>query len=821
MADGVVTDWGETSERFDDLKVSVGDKDLSQVNEAQTRYDVIDRMLREVLAWTYGSVAVEEYSPGDSKAGFIDYSLRSGDTTIIVEAKKAGAAFPTPTNKSKLKLDGSVLGDGEIAKAIEQAKEYAQRKGAQVVVVTNGLCWCFFNADTSTSDGYASLLFPFDKHGHAEELFNILGAENVAAGSLSRVTNELPTPEERLLTAFHVADDRVDRNNIADQIAPALDGALYSESILQDSEVLRRCFVTTEARTKFDAMLGMHLADPKPRSVTPAQRINRQKQRDHLQTIIEKSAPSHAPPVTLIIGPVGAGKSTYLKHFELVAGRETLSQRKAHWIYIDMEAMGKAGDPRKFIYERLKDYLGTQVRQIDYESVVEPAYENEIQALKRGPLAILANDQIELNRLIAKKIYDDYEATEPYVDKVLAFLAKRHLAVIVVDNIDLYEDENLETAVFAEGLALSKRVHCHVIMSVRDTTFVRHKTNSAFDAYELRKLWLDPPPLKAVISARLTYAKKILHKVPASIELANNMRLQIPDLSVFFDIVQQSILRGQAGDYVEAIADLNIRKGITMVRSFLTSGHIEADRALQQYLQGETQYYFPFHEVFKGTTLGQWQHFREGRAEGVNIFDAHLGARRLRMLRAFALQFLLHRAKDEKSMEVSVEECCDLLCRIGASPRQVEECLDFLHRNRLLRTTDSAILSSSSTVAASRSGGYYARILSKKFVYVEECMYDTAIDSTAWNRISDLTSQILLEKNQLTRMHLRKTRIMLFLQAMDDIENEISSELPLFKNLQTITSTRTAVLDDVDDAIRKLKGRARRNYGSSSLRRST
>lgn len=812
MADSRVMDWGEISERFDDLKAFVGDRDLSQINEAQTRYDVIDRMLREVLGWTHGSIIVEEYSSNDGKSGFVDYCLRSGDTTIIVEAKRAGAAFPTPTRKAKLKLDGSVLGEGEIAKAITQAKEYAQRKEAQVVVVTNGLCWCLLNSENSTSGDYASLLFPFEKHGQAEELFNILGAENVAVGSLTRITNGLPAAEDRLLTAFHVADDRVDRNNIADQIAPALDGALYSESLLQDGEVLRRCFVTTEARTKFDAMLGMHLADPKPRSVAPAQRINRQKQRDHLQTIIEKSTPSYAPPVTLIIGPVGAGKSTYLKHFELVAGSETLSEKKAHWIYIDMEAMGKAGNPREFIYKELKDYLGERIPNapVDYKSIVEPAYESEIAAITRGPLGILANDQSELNRLIATKIYSDYEATEPYVDKILTFLAKKHLAVIVVDNIDLYEDEELETAVFAEGLALSKRVHCHVIVSLRDTTFVRHKTNSAFDAYELRKLWLDPPPLKAVISARLTYAKKILHRVPASIELANNMRLQIPDLSVFFDIVQQSILRGQAGDYVEAIADLDIRKGITLVRNFLTSGHIEADRALRQYLQGETQYYFPFHEVFKGTTLGQWQHFREGRAEGVNIFDAHLGARRLRMLRALVLQFLLYRAKDEKSMEVRVEECCDLICQIGATPRQVEECLDFLHRNRLLRTTDSAILSSRSTVAASKSGGYYARILSKRFVYVEECMYDTAIDSTAWNQIHDLTAQILSEKNQLNRMALRKARIELFLQVMEEIENEISNDIPLFKSFQTISSVRAAILDDVDEAMRKIQSRVRR-----------
>src|SRR5689334_18837657 len=83
MDQDVRVDWGEASELFDELRSFVGARDLTSSNEAQTRFDVIDRMLREVLGWKHGQIAVEEHA---SATGFVDYILRSGDSTIVVEA---------------------------------------------------------------------------------------------------------------------------------------------------------------------------------------------------------------------------------------------------------------------------------------------------------------------------------------------------------------------------------------------------------------------------------------------------------------------------------------------------------------------------------------------------------------------------------------------------------------------------------------------------------------------------------------------------------------------------------------------------------------
>src|SRR6185436_2369588 len=121
----------------------------------------------------------------------------------------------------------------------------------------------------------ATVLFPFNNTGDAEQLFLMLSLSSVQAGSLQRVTNAPMRSENRLLSLLNDADGRVDRNNIADHIIPALNTAMYSEGLLSNAESLKRCFVATEARSKFSSQLGMYLADPKPTLVQPARRIRK------------------------------------------------------------------------------------------------------------------------------------------------------------------------------------------------------------------------------------------------------------------------------------------------------------------------------------------------------------------------------------------------------------------------------------------------------------------------------------------------------------------------------------------------------------------
>lgn len=483
-----------------------------------------------------------------------------------------------------------------------------------------------------------------------------------------------------------------------------------------------------------------------------------------------------------------------------------MAAESVHWIYIDFEKMGRGGNPREFLYKALREYLlGTHAGgPTDYRSVVEPAYKEEIAGLARGPYALIAAKTEQFNAVIADHIGKEFQQVEAYVDKVFRYITKNNMCVVVLDNIDLYEDDQLETTVFSEGLALSKRIQINVIVCIRDKTYVRHRNSSAFDAFELRKLWLDPPPFQAVLSKRLSLSKKLLEHKEADIELSSGARLKVPDLSIFFDIVQKSVLTGESGNFIDASADENIRKGLNLVTNLLTSGHIQADKAVGNYLKGDYGYQFPFHEVFKGTMLGQWKYFKEERAECINLFDSRLGSKTLRLLRLFILRFLMLNAHDENEAEVPAIECIDLFTRAGASEVQTLQCLDYLDKNGLIRNIAAEDIQRNSSVAITRRGAYLSKVMTKRFVYVEECMFDTAIeDGKTWQRLQNLTIEIERQQGSPAQLVSRKLRIEDFLGYLEALEAKFLQLLGNSDDLASVGLIRRSVIRDVGIAISK------------------
>lgn len=799
MENQAYKDWGEVSDSFDRIKAQALNKDLNNESEAQTRFDIIDRVIKEVLQWQPGQISVEETSKGEGTTKYVDYILKNGDYKIIIEAKKVGASFPTPSKRKKLKLTGSILSEGEIGAAINQAEEYAKTKNGNIVMVTNGECWCFYPIDSSIDRDliYAYLLFPFNDIKDAEELFNFFAIPSVEQDSLGKLSYENPYAViNSFINSAKDADARIGRNNIADHISPALDFAFHGESLIGEEEKLKYCFVNTDARTKYDNTLQIFLADKKPLLASPAKRIKKDRDTDELQLSLNRNNNVHTSvPVTLLIGGVGSGKSTYLSHFELVQAKDLLAEKKCFWVYIDFEKMG-TGNPRQFIYETLKNFTLNEHPHLntDFKGLIEPAYEEEIKKLARGPFGLASRNKEKFEEKVQEIIEADYVKVEPYVDKLITHIAKSHLCVIVLDNIDLYEDSHLEIEVFSEGVALTKKLNCNVIVSLRDTTYVKHKNESIFNAHELKRLWIDPPPFREVLSKRLKFASQALKGKKATIPY-NGMSLTVEDLSVFFDIAHTTLLSEKSARLIESLADGNIRKGITLVSNFLTSAHIQADRSLYNYLNKQVVKGLPFHEVFKGSILGQYKYYKEERAEAINILNSGFNSKSLQLLRVYVLKCLFFRAKDKNTIETSLKKVAEIFAGLGASENHILKILVDLYANKLVRTIDAKEITTDSVVVITLAGGYYYKFLLRQFEYLETVLYDTPIFiETYWEQLYALKEEISHESNIVEKVKKRKDRILVFLDYLKAIENE---------NIKKTTLSLYSICEEIEPTLQR------------------
>ena len=113
---------------------------LNDFNEATARFQIIDRVLTEVLFWDRKGVSVEKHHRGD----FTDYEC-GAPVKLLVEAKRESIGFTLPTtiDKSILRVETLIEKNKDFADAIDQAVGYCQKRGIPYAAVTNGRQWVF------------------------------------------------------------------------------------------------------------------------------------------------------------------------------------------------------------------------------------------------------------------------------------------------------------------------------------------------------------------------------------------------------------------------------------------------------------------------------------------------------------------------------------------------------------------------------------------------------------------------------------------------------------------------------------------------------
>lgn len=547
---------------------------LGDANEAETRFKVIDSLLMDVLGWHKDDIAVEPACTEFGHTDYADYLISTATTSIIVEAKRAGACFTLPNNLKSGRL-GGVLSIGAVGEAIQQARQYCQKKSAQFAVVTNGDTWVVFPAIRTDgiefNETQARIFRDLEDIGKRfVEFWELLSRQRVIEGNLEkellRGRDDFLT--RRAITLLKDPDARLGRNTLYSHLSAAVEKVLTDEGLTEDPEALDFCYIRDSERTGFDARLRMHLIDPKPQLGIAATRVRTSKKsHDYFDKKISHSKALQSK-FFLILGQVGAGKSTFLSYTRLVSARAAIDASMG-WLYVDFKKATKQDIPRVFLYTQLLKLIedDKEFGLGDFEKTVQPAFQDEIDKLARGALYLLKKaDPVAFDKEISNLMMRERNEIVPYVDKIISFLAKQRPVFIAIDNVDQIDNDSRQTEIFAEAQALAQKHSVNIIVSLRDTTFRRYRTSPTFDAFELEALYIDPPSVVPVLSRRFAYARKLLEGQKVELVLEGGARFKVEDLGAFFEIASQSLLSVQGADLIATLSGGNVRRGLSLAR---------------------------------------------------------------------------------------------------------------------------------------------------------------------------------------------------------------------------------------------------------------
>lgn len=425
-------------------------KSLGDLNEADTRHQIIDRILHDVLCWPRSSVKCESYID----SGYADYVLlgRLERQVLFIEAKRSGYYFQLPHRFIGADLYRQIpvktlLTDTDLAAAIQQVRTYCIDSGCEYASVTNGLQWIIFKTFVRGQDWKTFKAFVVDDLKFFAEKFSKASAvlsyaavvENASLASLfgeSRDKRRARYYPKEKITAY---DHEVVTNYLAPSMRPIVERYFGKMNVL-DSEFMDKCYVNSREYQVSESNVKQLIDD----SLSPYFRNYNVK--DFFDSkdggafgvrISSSARQRRTRDVIVLFGGKGSGKSTFtnrllyhrppqpIRFFTQVAVVDLLECLE-NQIHIENETWAQL--IKKLDTENLLD----QPRE-----VVLKIFADRFAIAQRQSLAGLSSDSESFN-LRLNSLVDEWKKDRPYCASQLAdYWKQRQKGVIVVlDNTD-------------------------------------------------------------------------------------------------------------------------------------------------------------------------------------------------------------------------------------------------------------------------------------------------------------------------------------------------------------------------------------------------
>lgn len=728
-----------------------------ELNEADTRHQIIDELIGGVIGWPKALRKLELYN----LEGFADYVLLRPDGVpfLVIEAKREGAYFSVPETSCAAGSSAHIsikalITDDAIAAAVKQAKSYAIDIGAPFCCVTNGHEWIFFKVFEVGGSWQASKAFvvnglDYFVRNFTEAINNFSYSQIVKKGALNALLSpgvgprrESYSPKENI-GAFSVS---ISANHYSPQLRPIAD-KFFGVIEVGDDEFMDFCYVSDKDYERaFNAARGV-LSD----SLTPyleqyrIRDIKNDEGGGELGNRVEKSIISRKrKDVVVLFGGKGVGKSTFLRRL-LFHKPPQIIKKNAVVSLVDMLNVPVQQEIiHKEIWQRVAKHLDKDGILSESRDRLLHLFKDKYQLSLRQQLYGLPENSLEFNARL-NDLVNGWLEDKKYCAKALAeYYASQHKGVVVViDNTDQFGTE-LQDFCFTTAHEIASELGCLVIISMREERFYSSTIHGVLDAFQNSGFHLSAPLASHVFLRRIQYVVRLLKNEEfcnSSFGLNSSDPIILRLIRLFRTFEHDFRVDGShLGEFLTACAHGNIRLALELFRGILQSRYTNVNEITSA---SDGFWTFQMHQVLKPIMIPYRFFYDEGQSHVPNIFQArsakngsHFTALRILAVLAesldggldgyISLNVLGATFSDRFNMDEDFRLNVDVLLRYGL----IES------NNRLDEYTAEV-----DKVRLTSYGLYTTRELYKSFSYLELVSTDTRIfDKRVSDELSVLAS---------------------------------------------------------------------------------
>lgn len=409
----------------------------------------------------------------------------------------------------------------------------------------------------------------------------------------------------RLLGGSSVQNEEVSINSFGANVTASISHIFNPESVEDRVNIVKNAYVSSSRRERYIDPIDKIIRAAKPPSESKAQTMNDTSDpKEVIGLLQEKRSLEHK--VLLLVGGVGAGKSTFVDYLQEVALPAEISSN-VMWARMNMNyAPGSYEEIFPWLREELIRSCRESLPELDFDDleVIKKVLRVEINKFKKG-VGRLYKDQGTYDDKLGDQIQSFMDDRGLFADAHMRFCCgeRDKLAIVVLDNCDKKgRDEQL--LMFEAAQWLQNQFRCLVILPLRDETFDNYRAKPPLDtALKDMVFRIEPPLFQHVLIKRVQLALKEMETKGGNklaFSLPNGFKVEYPksEQAFYLTSIIKSLFEHDrfARRMIVGLAGRNMRDALEIFLEFCSSGYI-GDDEIFKIRQSEGNYALPFHKV--------------------------------------------------------------------------------------------------------------------------------------------------------------------------------------------------------------------------------